>query len=112
MLKLSNFQIDGFMNDVLARLQNWYSSQCNGEWEHSHGVTIETIDNPGWTVEIDLKDTRWENVSFEDLDFERAPGDWVRCSKKDAHFKGNGDPSKLDLILNHFLTQVENSVKT
>ncbi|WP_407692959.1 Imm53 family immunity protein [Pyxidicoccus xibeiensis] len=24
--------------DVLARLQDWYSQQCNGEWEHSFGA--------------------------------------------------------------------------
>lgn len=94
------------MNDVLIKLQNWYLSQCNGEWEHGHGLTIGTLDNPGWSVEVDLTDTRWEKAVWEDLVFERAPDDWVNCSKKDAEFKGYGDTNKLEFILNHFLTRV------
>ncbi len=43
--------------DVLAELQRWYLAQCNDDWEHSYGVTIETLDNPGWSVHIDLADT-------------------------------------------------------
>ena len=29
-------------------LQGWYMAHCDDDWEHSFGVTIETIDNPGW----------------------------------------------------------------
>ena len=36
---------------VFQRLQKWYKSQCNGDWEHSFGIKIETLDNPGW-IEI------------------------------------------------------------
>src|SRR6266446_2516963 len=94
------------MIDTLTKVQNWYLSQCNGEWEHAYGVAIDTLDNPGWAVKIDLKNTRWEQVSFEELKFYRGPSDWVRCIKEDGQFKGHGDPRKLQLILNHFLSQV------
>jgi len=93
-------------NYVDANIQNWYLSQCNGEWEHSYGVAIDTLDNPGWVVKIDLNKTPWEKAHFEELKFERAPDDWVRCLKEDAQFKGYGDSQKLELILNHFLSQV------
>lgn len=38
--------------DGVTRLAQWYASQCNGEWEHSNGLTIVTTDNPGWVVEF------------------------------------------------------------
>ena len=47
---------------TLARLEAWYLRQCNGDWEHLYGVTIETLDNPGWSVTIDLTGTKLERV--------------------------------------------------
>lgn len=43
--------------NVLQEIQSWYISNCNGDWEHSFGVSIDTLDNPGWSVRIDLADT-------------------------------------------------------
>jgi hypothetical protein len=43
--------------DALYLLQRWYVAQCNGEWEHSYGIEIGTLDNPGWSLRVDLKDT-------------------------------------------------------
>ena len=39
----------------LGWLERWYQAQCDGDWEHHSGVTIETLDNPGWLVKIDLR---------------------------------------------------------
>lgn len=33
--------------DVLERLERWYAAQCNGDWEHTYGVKIGYLDNPG-----------------------------------------------------------------
>ena len=30
--------------DSIALLQQWYLQQCNGDWEHSWGVRIETLE--------------------------------------------------------------------
>ena len=46
-----------------ARIDQWHKSNCNGDWEHSYGVTIETLDNPGWWVKIDLAETPQENLT-------------------------------------------------
>jgi len=43
--------------NALQQLQDWYFAQCNGDWEHRYGVTISTLDNPGWTLEVDLTNT-------------------------------------------------------
>ncbi len=44
---------------VLNWISNWYQEQCNGEWEHSFGIKIGTIDNPGWEVNIDIEETNY-----------------------------------------------------
>jgi len=94
------------MSDSLLRFQKWYSAQCNGLWEHGDGIVIETLDNPGWIVKIDLKGTRWEKTLWKDIQFDNGSDDWVSCSKKGARFEGCGDPSKLEYILDHFLDQI------
>jgi Immunity protein 53 len=30
---------------------------CDGDWEHSSGVSIGTIDNPGWSLDVELAET-------------------------------------------------------
>ncbi len=41
----------------LDRLEQWFRSMCNGDWEHTYGIKILTLDNPGWIVAIELRDT-------------------------------------------------------
>jgi hypothetical protein len=33
--------------DLLEWLMRWYAAHCDGEWEHTYGVVIDTLDNPG-----------------------------------------------------------------
>jgi hypothetical protein len=39
------------------QLIDWYLAQCNGDWEHEYGIKIESLDNPGWSLKIDLNGT-------------------------------------------------------
>lgn len=51
----------------LKWIENWYLKNCDGNWEHSYGVEIGNIDNPGWYIKIDLKETYLKektNLSF------------------------------------------------
>jgi hypothetical protein len=89
--------------DLIARLSEWYREQCDGEWEHSYGIEIGTLDNPGWNLEIDLRDTALEHAKFEDVKVEKSKSDWFTCFKKDGKFMGAGDPSKLAVLLGQFL---------
>jgi hypothetical protein len=75
------------MTDPLAGIQKWYLSQCDGDWEHTYGVTLGTLDNPGWTLTIELQETEWEDVAFSkvsDLDPEH---DWYDCRKEGPVFR-------------------------
>lgn len=97
------------MKSTLDAVQDWYASQCNGEWEHQYGVKIDTLDNPGWQVTIDLNLTKWEHLSFEERKIDNGADDWILCRKAGPQFFAAGDTRKLEVILSHFLRFVGES---
>jgi hypothetical protein len=88
--------------DALTWLQGWYLSRCNGDWEHSHGIEISTIDNPGWSVEIDLAHTGLAGRPFVAGRENRGEQDWIDCRVEDGVFKGFGGPLNLTGIFDVF----------
>lgn len=88
-------------------LQAWYQSHSDGQWERSHGVTIESLDNPGWLVTIDLEGTPLADRPMEMFQREVSPGDWLVCEVSRNRFRGQGDPAKLIQILRVFQNWVE-----
>ncbi len=88
--------------DVLLWIQDWYVSQCDDEWEHSYGVEINTLDNPGWRVSIDLTSTALDNQSMIAIQTERTDLDWMHCWVRDKQFQGAGGPNNLLEILTVF----------
>ncbi|KFN41874.1 immunity 53 family protein [Arenimonas oryziterrae] len=116
---------------VLRDFQAWYLAQCNGNWEHSYGATISTLDNPGWSVVINLADTALADKEFSETSYGLATPpqlkvdasgrvllddtsfssfvernedpNWLVCSVKDRRFEGYGGPQKLEDILTIFL---------
>ena len=83
-------------------IQEWYRAQCDGVWEHSYGIKIETLDNPGWSVAIDSLGTAVEHVSMETVFRDNGPDDWIRLEVKKEQFRGHGDPMRLNAILASF----------
>ncbi len=79
-------------------LQNWYAGQCDGDWEHEFGIKIETIDNPGWSITIDLTGTKLERLTIPHTLIEKSEDDWMG-SITDNVFKGIGSPQKFNSIL-------------
>jgi hypothetical protein len=100
--------------DSLAWLQNWYIQQCNGDWEHQNGVSIETLDNPGWMLKIQVVNTPLDHKPFEALRIDRTKTDWVDCSVKpwikswDEHvFQAAGGPLNLEEMIQIFRNWAE-----
>jgi hypothetical protein len=99
--------------DLIKRLQKWYISECNGDWEHTYGVQIGTLDNPGWIVDINLNDTAMENVPFSPVNYGvgaesiEDDGNWLYCEVDNMVFKGRGGPEKLEEIIKIFLDWAE-----
>ena len=89
--------------DLLGALQRWYESHTDGDWEHSWGVRIETLDNPGWSVTINLEDTELEGRPFVEVSDMAPERDWYICRVVDARFEGHGGPLMLGHIIQTFL---------
>lgn len=89
--------------NLLKELNKWFESNCDGDWEHSYGITIETLDNPGWSVYINLYDTYLDDAPFEEISIDNGENDWLSCKVKDYIFIGMGDTKKLETILEIFL---------
>jgi hypothetical protein len=93
----------------LQELQDWYRSQCNEDWEHSFGVKIETLDNPGWSVTVDLRETGLQDKQFAPRSYGAIAHnlsdseDWIVCKVEERQFKGAGGPKKLEEIIATFL---------
>ena len=91
-------------NKTLERLQVWYSSMCNDDWEHTYGIHISNIDNPGWAVKVELNGTHLYDVTFNEVDIQRADeNDWIICKVEEGNFQGYGGPHNLVEILEIFL---------
>ena len=86
--------------EIINWLQEWYLKNCDGYWEHSFGIKIDTIDNPGWTVNIDLNETSLENNPFDEVDVKRSNNDWFHCRVRNNVFQGSGGSRNLiDIIV-------------
>ena len=87
---------------MISWLSDWYKSNCDGYWEHSYGINIGTLDNPGWRVDIDLVDTYLEEIQFESVHIYVDNLNWIHCSVVDGIFRGRGSIDKLEKILKIF----------
>lgn len=94
------------MNSFQA-IQEWYVAQCNGEWEQQQGITIESLDNPGWRITIDLRGTALEQAHFADLDrHSDTDHDWLECMVIDHKFIGGCSPRQLGELIQVFIDWV------
>ena len=94
--------------DPLVAIQEWYSSKCNDEWEHCHGITIRNIDNPGWAVSISGE----QNRQVTTLKIDRSELDWIRIDASSEVFSGYcgaGNLRELLLRATDWLDSTNNS---
>ena len=88
--------------EILTWIQDWYKKHCDEDWEHSYGLKIESLDNPGWQVKIDLADTELEGTVIEYELIENSDSDWYGWKIENNIFHAAGDPDKLQLLLEKF----------
>ncbi|MGW5284370.1 immunity 53 family protein [Streptomyces collinus] len=87
---------------VLEWLQSWYSSQCDGDWEHEWGVKVETTDNPGWFVKINLEETALADREHPRHQVTRGEHDWVMAWTSEQTFHVACGPGNLAEALSLF----------
>jgi hypothetical protein len=96
---------------MLEWLQKWYLDQCDGSWEHEYGIRIETLDNPGWKVTIDLAYTDIENIEIPHSLNEAGEDHWVGYSVEKKKFIGASSPSHLNDLLKVFKALWESNIE-
>ena len=103
-------------DDSLNWLMQWYLGECNTDWEHTYGVEIGTLDNPGWTLRINLRETMLEGRTFtrvthgepaSDLDEWRRTGSWWVADVKDRAFEASCGPLDLPAVISVFRKWVQ-----
>lgn len=88
--------------DNLKWLLKWYHHQCDGDWEHEYGITIETVDNPGWYVVINLLDTDCEGKDFPSVTKKVDEQNWYFCLLRNNNFEASCGPCNLLTVLQIF----------
>jgi len=69
-------------------------------------VKIDTLDNPGWRVQIDLVGTDTNQDFLPPADDYRTEHDWIACRVEEDTFKAAGGPENLEELLTYFLDRV------
>lgn len=86
----------------LEWLCDWFASRCDGEWEHEFGIAVSTLDNPGWSLRIDLTGTELADRGFVLREMEEGDR-WMRLWKDGAHvFHAAGSPTMLAAMIRAF----------
>lgn len=107
------------IDDNLNWLSQWYLSQCDNDWEHSYGVKIDTLDNPGWSLKIELTDTSLEGRAFDrvahgepsdDLEEWQRTGSWWVATVQGGSFEASCGPLDLSATIGVFRQWVEQTV--
>ncbi len=95
------------LKETVDRIQAWYKLNCNGDWEHNHGYSIATLDNPGWTVRIDLRETCLENLNFS-KNFQNPTYDldWYQIKTDNNVLDIACGPENLKLVFEIFLDEI------
>jgi hypothetical protein len=93
------------MSSILEWLQEWFVLQCDGDWEHSKGILIDTLDNPGWRVRIDV--SKVEGRSDQIIVDDRHGEKWAVCRIEGEMFNGFGAPKSLERILSEFKLYID-----
>jgi immunity protein 53 of polymorphic toxin system len=95
------------MADELERVVRWYRAQCNGDWEHQNGIKLITLDNPGWSLDVNLTDTSAAGKALRKTTVERKQDDWIFYEAEATLFRGRCGPGNLAELLTVFLEFVE-----
>lgn len=108
--KFTNGNLVGYFENELATwIAQWYSSQCNGEWEKTYGVSIQFDKLNQWRVMFDLLYTEWEFADIPKKEVKISDKQWIKCEKQFACFVGMGDSKQLRKIINYFRNFIQHT---
>ena len=96
--------------DNLEWFHGWYHSQCDGTWEHVHGMELTRLaavgglrpQRSGWRLTVELEGTDVGVEQPRSLALHCMDGGWLSCSLTLERFQGEGDGRKLEQMLGVF----------
>ena len=86
----------------LDYLVAWYEDHCDDDWEHAFGVSLTTIDNPGWHLKVELTETGLEGSVIPLTRIDRSDRDWVEVKCDGSIFEAYGGAGNLEELLVYF----------
>jgi hypothetical protein len=97
------------MRDTAAweGLGQWFQKQCDGDWEHGNEIRIASLDNPGWTISIPIRETHLETVQFERIDEDRPESEWLSCWRTEESWEAVCGPEQLVDAISLFVAWAE-----
>lgn len=93
--------------EILDWIQDWFKSQCDGDWEKDEVIQITTLPTPGWEVEIDISKTSIANLEIKWILNEINRQDWYGVKVENQKFLAAGDASKLIFLLDLFKQMID-----
>ncbi len=64
-------------------LQDWYLRRTDGELAPTYDIQIDTLDEPGWRLEIKLDGTQLAGRDLPEIAIERTASDWIHAWSDD-----------------------------
>jgi Immunity protein 53 len=89
-------------------ITGWYQSHCDDSWEHQYGIRLETLDNPGWHLTVDLIHTDLQGRTMADVCEGVSPEEhptaarWIHCFVRNNKFEGACDPTQVARLFETF----------
>src|SRR3954470_10755305 len=58
-------------------LTAWFAEHCDGDWEHDEGIRLETLDNPGWALDVRTEDTELQGRVIDWVKDDQSEEEWL-----------------------------------
>lgn len=71
-------------------------------------MKIETLDNPGWFLKLDLQETGMDGLAFSRHEVQRSKSDWLIAQVVDDRFEVACGPLNLGEAIHQFRLWVTN----
>ena len=90
----------------LIYLQEFYKKHCHKN--NFFGVEITTQGADGWYISIDLFDTPYENIIFNEIFIKVDDDNWIKCFKDNNVFRATCGVDNLEETLGIFSKWITN----
>lgn len=91
------------MSGALTELGRWLAVQAPAYQATAGRVHIDTLDNPGWSLEVELDGSDLAGRLLPMVEFNRTETDWCHCFTRDGKFMAFGGPGNLSEIIGRFI---------